>query len=100
MITYMFSGECQNSVKQAFIDTYKPQPIVYHTVTFNPAAGQLVDQSQAVRQVADGQPIGELPAAIYEHGTFWYWYNADTYAIIDESDVVTSDLTCMAYFIR
>ena len=24
MITYMFNGKCQDSIKQAFIDAYKP----------------------------------------------------------------------------
>ena len=98
---YMFNGECSSGIKQAFIDAYKSLPIVYYTVTFNPGAGQLIDQSQAVRQVADGQPIGELPVATYEDDTFqYYWYNTDTLEMINESYIVTSDLTCQAHFIR
>lgn len=26
MMTYMFNGECDNSIKQAFIESYGPQP--------------------------------------------------------------------------
>ena len=33
MATYIFNGECPTGMKQAFIDTYKPQP-AYHADTW------------------------------------------------------------------
>ena len=33
MVTYIFNGECPTGMKQAFIDTYKPQP-AYHADTW------------------------------------------------------------------
>lgn len=38
MATYIFNGECPSSIKQAFIDTYKPVP-AYHADTWYKYAG-------------------------------------------------------------
>lgn len=74
---------------------------IYHTVTFNPGSnGQLVDQSQATRQVADGQSIGELPALTYPPNmqfAGWFTEQNGQGTVIDPLTIITSDKTFYAY---
>ena len=75
--------------------------VVYHTVTFDPGIyGSLVNQSDATRQVADGQAVGEFPTvstAYYQNLTGWYTeQNGSGYEILS-STIITADITCYGY---
>ena len=95
----------QNSSKCGFSIEYigdQIEPTGYHTVTFDPGIfGSLVNQSDATRQVANGQAVGEFPTvsseSYYQNLTGWYTeQNGSGYEILS-STIITADITCYGY---
>lgn len=77
--------------------------VVYHIVTFDPgSSGNLVNSSDATRQVADGEAVGTLPDCIgmgpYSFNYWWYTGQNGVITQVTSSTVITADVTFYAQY--
>ena len=80
------------------IEDYSPPQM--HTISFNPTDGALDDPNDASRSVADGSPIGTLPAASLAHYTLDGWYTASSGGTkISASTLATATTTYYAHWV-